>query len=305
MARWFLRHSGQAQKRPYSQIELPLNSVRLNGDNRWQIDVYSIRTINTKRIGLLLLSCLISLCAVTTVAGERAISCLGRLEPKDGIINLAGPSNGGGVIKTLDVSEGDWVEAGDRIALLDTYELRKAEVKRLEAMVKNARRELDRQTNLSRTSATSRVRLDDANMNLEVAQAELAAARARLDLAVVTSPIRAQVLEIHARPGEMISPEGILELGRTDQMYAIAEVYETDIARIRPGQKARVSLAALDEPLTGVVEDTELRVSRMDVLGTDPIAKTDARVVEVKIVLDDGASVARFTNMQVEVEIEI
>ena len=256
-------------------------------------------------IGLLLVSCLISLCPVSTAAGERAISCLGRLEPKDGIIKLAGPANGGGVIKTLSVSEGDWVEAGDRVALLDTYELRKAEVKRLEAVIRNAQRELDRQTNLSRTSATSRVRLDDANMNLEVAQAELAAARARLDLAVVTSPIRAQVLEIHARPGEMISPEGILELGRTDQMYAIAEVYETDIAKIRPGQRARVSLAALDEPLTGVVEDTELRVSRLDVLGTDPIAKTDARVVEVKIALDDGASVARFTNMQVEVEIEI
>lgn len=289
----------------YSQIEIPPNWVRLYGDHRGYLDVYFIRKINTIRIGFLLVSCFISLCPVTTAAGERAISCLGRLEPRDGIINLAGPSNGGGVIKTLNVSEGDWVEVGDRIALLDTYELRKAEVKRLEAVIKNARRELDRQTNLSRTSATSRVRLDDANMNLEVAQAELAAARARLDLAVVTSPIRAQVLEIHARPGEMISPEGILELGRTDQMYAIAEVYETDIAKIRPGQKARVSLAALDEPLTGVVEDTELRVSRLDVLGTDPIAKTDARVVEVKIVLDDGTSVARFTNMQVEVEIEI
>jgi HlyD family secretion protein len=88
-------------------------------------------------------------------------------------------------------------------------------------------------------------------------------------------------------------------------MYAIAEVYETDIARIVPGQRARISLAALDEPLTGVVENTELSVGRMDVLGTDPIAKTDARVVEVKILLDDGGSVARYTNMQVKVEIGI
>jgi HlyD family secretion protein len=256
-------------------------------------------------IGVFLVTALLGLDPPSAAAGQRSISCLGRLEPQDGIINLAGPSNGGGVIRSLGVSEGDWVEAGDRIALLDTYELRQAEVKRLEAMLKNARREVDRQTDLSRTSATSRVRLDDANMNLEVAQAELAAARARLDLAVVTAPLRAQVLEIHARPGEMIGPEGILELGRTDRMYAIAEVYETDIAKIRPGQRARVSLAALDEPLTGVVEETELRVGRMDVLGTDPIAKTDARVVEVRILLDDGTRVARYTNMQVKVEIEI
>jgi len=252
-----------------------------------------------------LLTCLLVTCPAPVLAAERSISCLGRLEPKDGVINLAGPSTGGGVIGTLSVSEGDWVEAGDRIALLDTYALVQAEVKRLEAVARNTRRELERQRNLSLTSATSRVKLDDASMNLEVAEAELAAARARLDLAVVTSPMRAQVLDIHARPGEGIGPDGILELGRTEQMYAVAEVYETDIARVKPGQRALVSLAALDAPLTGVVERIGLQVGRLDVLGTDPVAKTDARVVEVKILLDDGAPVAGYTNMQVEVEIQL
>ena len=241
----------------------------------------------------------------TSIAQERSISCLGRLEPKDGVINLAGPSSGSGVIKTLSVVEGDWVEEGQQIALLDTHELRKAEVNRLEAVLRNARRELNRQKELAKTSSTSRVTLDDATMNLEVAIADLAAAKAQLALTVVTSPIRGQVLDIHTRPGERIGPEGILELGRTDQMYAIAEVYETDIAKIRPGQKAVIALAALDQPLTGTVEDSELRVGRLDVLGTDPVAKTDARVVEVKILLDDGASVARYTDMQVEVEITL
>ena len=238
-------------------------------------------------------------------ADERSISCLGRLEPKDGVINLAGPSSGSGVIKVLNVAEGDWVEQGAQIALLDTFALRKAEVGRLEAVLKNARQELARQQNLAKTSSTSRVRLDDANMNLDVAIADLAAAKARLDLAVVRSPMRGQVLDIHTRPGERIGPEGILELGKTDQMYAIAEVYETDIAKIQPGQTATITLAALDTPLTGVVEDSELRVGRLDVLGTDPVAKTDARVVEVKILLNDGASVARYTDMQVEIEIAL
>ena len=39
-------------------------------------------------------------------------------------------------------------------------------------------------------------------------------------------------------------------------------------------------------------------------VGTDPIAKTDARVVEVFILLDDSEAVSRFTNMQVKVEIQ-
>jgi HlyD family secretion protein len=39
---------------------------------------------------------------------------------------------------------------------------------------------------------------------------------------------------------------------------------------------------------------------KADVLGTDPAARTNARVVEVDARLDDGSAVAGFTNMQVE-----
>jgi HlyD family secretion protein len=52
------------------------------------------------------------------------------------------------------------------------------------------------------------------------------------------------------------------------------------------------------------VERIALKVGRLDAVGTDPIAKTDARVVEVFILLDDSAAVSRFTNMQVKVEIQ-
>jgi HlyD family secretion protein len=43
----------------------------------------------------------------------------------------------------------------------------------------------------------------------------------------------------------------------------------------------------------------------MDVLGTDPVAKTDARVVEVEVRLDDSTSVRNVTNMQVMVSIDV
>ena len=95
-----------------------------------------------------------------------------------------------------------------------------------------------------------------------------------------------------------------MELGRTDRMYAVAEVYETDITLVQEGQSASVRIPAMDTPLTGTVERVSLKVGRLDAIGTDPIAKTDARVVEVFILLDDGASVSRFTNMQVKVEIQ-
>jgi len=240
-------------------------------------------------------------------AEGRSISSLGRLEPLNGVTQLSGPSGGasGSVIKELSVNEGDLVEKGQVVAYLDSYALRKAEVARLQAILNNADSEMTRQRNLSKTSATSKVRFDAAAMELNIAKADLAAARAKLELSVVRSPIDAQILEIHSRPGERVNADGVMDLGQTDQMYAVAEVYETDIVHVKEGQKAWVSTAALEERWPGKVERISLKVGRMDVLGTDPIAKTDARVVEVFIRLDSSESVSRFTNMQVQVEIEL
>ena len=240
-------------------------------------------------------------------AQERVISSLGRLEPENGVVQLAGPSGGGltgAVMKSLDVAEGDWVDSGQVVARLDSYDLRKAEVARLEAILTNARNEIARQNDLSKRSLTSKANLDTAQMGLDIALADLAAAKASLELSVVRSPLRAQVLEIHSYPGERVGPEGIMELGRTDRMYAVAEVYETDITAVKVGQAATIRTSAMDTELTGKVERVSLKVGRLDAVGTDPIAKTDARVVEVFIRLDDSEAVSRFTNMQVRVEIQ-
>ena len=261
---------------------------------------------STMRTRITLTPALFLLIALPAAAEERVISSLGRLEPENGVVELAGPSGSGftgAVLKTLEVAEGEWVEEDQVIARLDSYELRTAEVQRLNAILANAKSELERQEDLSITSATSRAMLDEARMEVDIAVADLAAARANLELAVVRSPVRAQVLEIHAYPGERVGPEGIMELGRTDRMYAVAEVYETDITQVEVGQRATVQVPAMETDLTGKVERIALKVGRLDAIGTDPIAKTDARVVEVFILLDDSDAVSRFTNMQVKVEI--
>jgi HlyD family secretion protein len=251
-----------------------------------------------------LVAVVISLCAV---AQERVISSLGRLEPENGVVQLAGPSGGGlsgAVLKSLEVAEGDWVENGQVVAYLDSHNLRRAEVARLEAILTNARSELARQQDLAKRSLTSTANLDDAQMGLDIGLADFAAAEASLELSVVRSPLRAQVLEIHAYPGERVGPEGIMELGRTDRMYAVAEVYETDITKVKVGQLATIRATAMEQELSGKVERISLKVGRLDAVGTDPIAKTDARVVEVFILLDDSAAVSHFTNMQIKVEIQ-
>ena len=234
---------------------------------------------------------------------ERAVSCLGRLEPGDGVRRIASPESGGGVIEELRVAEGDPVEAGQVMATLTSHRLRRAEVERLQAELDDAEREAERSQRLSSSAAASRAKLESAEIEVRVAKAALAAARAQLALSLIRAPMDGRVLEIHAREGERVGPSGILEIGDTDRMFAVAEVYETDIGRIRTGQAASIESPALGEPLAGTVDRIGLKVGRMDVLSTDPVAKADARVVEVRIALEDSARVASLTNLQVEIQI--
>jgi HlyD family secretion protein len=235
--------------------------------------------------------------------GQHAISALGRLEPKNGVICISGPSKLSVVVAELLVDEGATVRRGDPLAILDDHATLQADVARLEAEVRHAQNELERHEALHRDGIDAVSIRDSWRLQAEVARASLARARAELERSTVRAPIDGQVLEIFARAGEKVEPDGIAELGQTQEMYAVAEVYETDIGRVALGQAATITSAALREPMQGIVERIRPKVGKQDVLDTDPTARTDARVVEVEIRLQDAGRAAGLTNLQVDVAI--
>jgi len=149
-----------------------------------------------------------------------------------------------------------------------------------------------------------------ARANAKVAVAAIAVARAQLDLrraelarARIHAPFAGRVLRVIADPGEYVGPEGFLELGRVQRMMAIAEVYETEVGRVRVGQAATVSSDALAGPKAGRVAFVRPKVQKQDEIGTDPAARKDARIVEVGVALEEPAEAMTLTNLQVEVVI--
>ncbi len=112
-------------------------------------------------------------------------------------------------------------------------------------------------------------------------------------------------MKIHTKIGERIGIGPILRLGNTDEMYAVAEVYETDISRVVLGQSATVSCPSLGPPIRGTVVRVGRLIFKNDVLSVDPAADADARVVEVRIRLDEPRRVAGLTNLQVDVLIDV
>lgn len=249
------------------------------------------------RMAIMLL-CLLVTGAVD--ASERRISSLGRIEPHNGVIRLAGPSELA-VVSELLVEEGDHVEKSQVLARLDTYAIKTAEVQRVQVALNHARRVLSRQQELKKSSFQSEAVLDEARRDVEVLEAELIAARAQLDRAVIQAPLDGEVLAVHARAGERIGSDGLLELGDTQHMYVVAEVYETDISKVAEGQSAIATSPAFEGPVTGKVERIGKLIAKNDVLDLDPVARMDSRVVEVFILLDDSALVADLTNLQVDV----
>ena len=152
------------------------------------------------------------------------------------------------------------------------------------------------------------VDVDVAAAELKEAQAAVATAQAELDRAYIKSPQEGTVLKILTRPGEVVSSsESIARIGQIDRMYAIAEVYESDITKVEIGQPATITSSAIPKPLTGIVEQIGLEIERQEVVNTDPTANIDAKVVEVEVKLDETSSqqVAGLTNLLVNVQIQL
>ncbi|MDP5016288.1 MAG: ABC exporter membrane fusion protein [Dolichospermum sp.] len=147
-----------------------------------------------------------------------------------------------------------------------------------------------------------------AQANVKSAIASVQQAQAELDLSSIRSPVNAQVLKINAWPGEIIGNKGIVELGQTQQMYVVAEVYETDIKKVRLGQSVTITSEAFTGKLKGTVTDIGLQIGRQNIFNTNPGSDTDNKIVDVKIRIDNSADnqrVASLTNLQVQALIKI
>ncbi len=156
---------------------------------------------------------------------------------------------------------------------------------------------------LNRIAEVRPVDVAAAQVAVDRAIAVAEQAKASLDQAYVKAPQAGIVMKIHTRAGELVSGNGIVELGQISQMVAVAEVYQSDVGKVQVGQAAIVTSDSIPGDLRGRVERIGWQVQRQQVINTDPSENIDARVVEVYVALDADSSqkAAKFTNLQVQV----
>jgi HlyD family secretion protein len=173
-------------------------------------------------------------------------------------------------------------------SMLDTYRLKAVtlagQLEQTKQQIQQAEFSLKQSQGL--LSSVREVRPTDiqfAEAQLQTAMVNVKKAEVDLDLAQVRAPIDGQVLKINTKTGEFVSQtNGVVDLGNTSQMYVVAEIYETDIGKIKVGQKASIQSEAFEGEITGKVDRIGLRIAKNDVLGTDPAAKTDVRIIELE-----------------------
>jgi HlyD family secretion protein len=183
----------------------------------------------------------------------------------------------------------------------------KAKAKLIHTIETNQIQQSEAKAVLNSIAEVRPVDVQEAEAQLQSAIADVQQAQAELDLTYIRSPIDGQILKVNARAGEVVGTEGIADIGQTNQMYVVAEVYETDINKIHPGQKAIITGAAFSGELEGEVAQIGLQVNQQNVFANDPQANTDNKVVEVKIRLNPVSSqkVSGLSNLQVQAVINI
>jgi len=156
---------------------------------------------------------------------------------------------------------------------------------------------------------SSEVRPEDvaiAKADLLTEQAALQSAKTNLKQAFVRAPAAGRILHISTWPGEKLADQGVLDMAATNEMFADAEVYETDLDRVRLDQPATITSSVLKEPLHGRVSRIGRALQRQQVVNIDPAANTDARIALVRVRLDSASRemANRFINLQVRVEMQ-
>jgi HlyD family secretion protein len=235
-----------------------------------------------------------------------------------------------GRVQHLFVKEGDQVKQGQSLLRLDPATLQ-AQVEQLTAGLQQSRLAIDRQRVAADTLETKWKRYQqlrtsgviDANTYDEIrgqndqAQVELSSSRqmelqtaaqlkqAREQLAKtdLRAPISGRVTQLTIKTGETAVPSvtsiagsELMTIADTSNIYAEVNVNETDVARVVPGQRARIVPAAFpDSSWSGTVET--VAVSPRTIQG-------QGKSYPVKIRLDPSEELKFHTGMSCRAEIE-
>ena len=240
-----------------------------------------------------------------SIPSITAVAALGQLSPSGEIRQLAAPITQFGssprIVEIL-VKEGDFVKKGDILAIFENREKLIVDLERNDDLLKTINDEIALKNDqikryelaLSK-DAYSFVQLSqrkDELLKLQKQKINLIGDKKNIEIDLfnskLRSPIDGFILEINTRVGERPKSEGIMDIGSSQEMEALIEVYESDIDRVFISQNVELisENGGFKETLKGKVIRISPQVKQRKVLSTDPTGDADSRIIEVLVKLD-------------------
>ena len=254
---------------------------------------------------------------IPTITG---VAALGQLIPNGEVRKLASPVSQFGSfprVQKIFVKEGDFVKEGSILAIFENHKKLKANLLKKQGLLETNQKEislkkdqLKRYRSAAEANAYSTVLLlqkEDELLKLEKQKIINIADKKSIEIDLynskLRSPIDGFILSINTRAGERSNSDGILEIGASQKMQALIEVYESDIDRVFLDQNVELisENGGFEETLKGKVIRINPQVKQRKVLSTDPTGDADARIIKVLVSLDDKSilRVKSFAGMKV------
>lgn len=152
-----------------------------------------------------------------------------------------------GRVEQLRFTEGDQVEKGDVLLTLERQQ-EAATVRRREATLRNARRDLQRLEQLEGETFVSESDLDAARTTVSEAQAALAIAEDQLADRTIEAPFAGMLGERMVSVGALLSVgDAVVSLTRTAPLDLVVDVPEQHLPALTLGMTVRASTRSLPE----------------------------------------------------------
>ncbi len=196
----------------------------------------------------------------------RTIAATGSLAARvDMPVGVAGE---GGMVARVLVQPGQWVGAGQTLAVIDR-QVQAQQAQQLAAQVQVARadaalaqNEFERSQSLVGRGFVSKADLDRkraardaANARVRVAQASLAESRARIGRLDIRSPAAGLVLERNVEPGQVVGggTGALFRVARGGEMELRAQLSEADLLALNVGSPASVTPVGSTKSFSGSI----------------------------------------------------
>lgn len=174
------------------------------------------------------------------------------------------------------------------------------EMKQLELNISQQSQERE-QAKLRVMRETLETDLAQIDTDISITAAKLDNARTTREQALVRSPLDGVVVQIYTRQGERVAPAGIVKIVDLSQLRVFADVDELHLGRVVPGGKVEVTFRGSSTAYRGTISRVAPTVKRMQRIEPDGGSSTDARVVQVEIVLDDPSSMPQVLGRETRV----